>query len=321
MANTLNPVQRVAKLASFAFRATPMLWARIAEDRKRMVEPAPRVPDIDLWSDEGVHAAWIGHSTVLIRVNGFTILTDPVLSERIGVRLGPITIGMKRLVQPALGLSKLPVPDLILLSHAHMDHFDRPSLRKLEKRGTTVMTAFGTSDLLRVNRYKAVHELRWDESRQVGPVRVRAFEVKHWGARTHTDTHRGYNGYLIESGRHRIVFGGDTAYTDLFRKIRSSKAVDLAIMPIGAYDPWIHAHCNPEQALAMANDVGAEFLLPVHHRTFKLSSEPYGEPIERLLAAAGSAQDRVLVREIGDEMRLDASRSGAFAEAGRTGSR
>jgi L-ascorbate metabolism protein UlaG (beta-lactamase superfamily) len=307
MAKISNPVQRASKLASFAFRAAPMLWARIAEDRKRMVEPAPRVPRIGTWPDEGVHAAWIGHSTVLIRVNGFTILTDPVFSERIGVKLGPVTIGMKRLVRPAVEISKLPAPDLILLSHAHMDHFDRPSLRRLENSGTVVITARSTTDLLRVNRYKAVHELGWDESCQVGPVRVRAFEVKHWGARTQTDTHRGYNGYLIESGRYRIVFGGDTAYTEAFRKIRSSKAVDLAIMPIGAYDPWIHAHCNPEQALTMANDMRAELILPVHHQTFKLSAEPFREPIERLLAASGSAQDRVHVRNIGDELHLDAA--------------
>jgi L-ascorbate metabolism protein UlaG (beta-lactamase superfamily) len=138
----------------------------------------------------------------------------------------------------------------------------------------------------------------------VGPTRVRAFEVRHWGARTRTDIHRGYNGYLIEAGRYRIVFGGDTAYTDLFRKMRSSKPVNLAIMPIGAYDPWIHAHCNPEEALAMADHAGAEFVLPVHHRTFKLSNEPYDEPIERLLRACGSAGDRVPVREIGGEADL-----------------
>ena len=187
-----------------------------------------------------------------------------------------------------------------------MDHLDRPSLRKLENLGTTIITAVGTSDLLRVKRYQAVQELRWGESRQVGPATVRAFEVKHWGARTRTDFHRGYNGYLIEAGRYRIIFGGDTAYTDLFRKLRSSKPVDLAIMPIGAYNPWIHAHCNPEQALAMANHAGAEFLLPVHHRTFKLSNEPYGEPIERLLLASGSAEDRIAVREIGEEFHLAA---------------
>jgi L-ascorbate metabolism protein UlaG (beta-lactamase superfamily) len=134
---------------------------------------------------------------------------------------------------------------------------------------------------------------------------VRAFEVKHWGARTRTDVYRGYNGYLIQAGRFRVLFGGDTAYTHLFRKLRSAKPVDLAIMPIGAYDPWIHAHCNPEQALAMANDAGAESVLPVHHRTFHLSREPYNEPIERLLQASGRAEDRIQVREIGEEFHLD----------------
>ena len=90
-----------------------------------------------------------------------------------------------------------------------------------------------------------------------------------------------------------MLFAGYTAYTESFRSVRSPKPVDLAIMPIGAYDPWIRSHCNPEQALAMANDAGAEFILPVHHRTFELSREPSHEPLERLLAAAGSAEDRV----------------------------
>jgi L-ascorbate metabolism protein UlaG (beta-lactamase superfamily) len=255
----------------------------------------------------GVHATWIGHSTVLLRLDGFTILTDPVFSARIGIEIGPFVLGMKRLVPPALAVSHVGVPDLVLLSHAHMDHFDRPSLRKLENSGTTVITAPSTSDLLRIKRYQAVHELRWDETRRVGPASIRAFEVKHWGARTHTDVHRGYNGYLIEIGRYRILFGGDTAYTQAFRKLRSCKPVDLAIMPIGAYNPWIRAHCNPEQALEMADNAGAEFVLPVHHRTFRLSSEPYNEPIERLLRAAGSAEDRIAVREIGGEFHLDPS--------------
>jgi L-ascorbate metabolism protein UlaG (beta-lactamase superfamily) len=276
----------------------------MAAERKRPVNAAPRIPDIGSWPDTGLHAAWIGHSTVLLKVDGFTILTDPVFSTRAGIKVGPVTLGVKRLVAPALPLSKLPPPDLILLSHAHMDHFDRPTLRKLENHGTSIVTAFGTSDLLRVKRYRAVHEMRWDESREIGPANVRAFEVKHWGARTRTDVHRGYNGFLIEAGGYRIVFGGDTAYTDLFRKLRTSKPVDLAIMPVGAYDPWIHAHCNPEQAMAMANHTGAEFVLPVHHRTFQLSSEPYEEPLERVMAAAGSAGERIAIREIGGEFHL-----------------
>jgi L-ascorbate metabolism protein UlaG (beta-lactamase superfamily) len=306
MASIAARARKAGAMAGFVFQAAPIFWRRLSEDRKRPVEPSPRAPRITTWLGEGLHAVWIGHSTVLIRVEGFTILTDPVFSTRVGIRIGPFTLGVKRLVHPAVRLPELPVPDLILLSHAHMDHLDRPSLRQLESQGTTVITAASTSDLLRVKRYRAVHELRWDESRQVGPAKVRAFEVKHWGARTRTDVHRGYNGYVIEAGRYRIVFGGDTAYTDLFRKVRSSKPVDLAIMPIGAYDPWIHAHCNPEQALAMANHAAAEFVLPVHHRTFKLSNEPYGEPIERLLLASGSAEDRIPVREIGEEFHLGA---------------
>jgi len=304
----MTPARKASALAEFVFQAAPIFWKRLSEDRKRPVLLSPQVPRMAAWPTEGVHAAWIGHSTVLICVDGFTILTDPVFSTRVGIKIGPFTLGIKRLVHPAVPLPELPVPDLILLSHAHMDHLDRPSLRKLENPQTTVITAAGTSDLLRVKRYRAVHELRWDESVRVGPANVRALEVKHWGARTRTDVHRGYNGYLIEAGRYRIIFGGDTAYTDLFRKVRSSRPVDLAIMPIGAYDPWIHAHCNPEQALAMANQAGAEFVLPVHHRTFKLSNEPYGEPIERLLLASGSTQDRIQVREIGEEFHLSAAR-------------
>jgi L-ascorbate metabolism protein UlaG (beta-lactamase superfamily) len=299
-----NLAKNTRLLARFARQAGPIFLRRMGEDRKRLILPPPRIPRVDAWRGDGLLAAWIGHSTVLLQLDGFTILTDPVFSTRIGIKIGPSIVGMKRLVAPAIDLAKLPVPDLILLSHAHMDHLDRPTLRTLENRGTTVITAANTSDLLRVRRYRDVHELRWGDSYQVGPATVRAFEVHHWGARMRTDIHRGYNGYLIEAGRYRVVFGGDTAYTDLFRKIRSTKPVDLAIMPIGAYNPWIHAHCNPEQALAMANHAGAEFVLPVHHQTFKLSSEPYSEPIERLLSAAGSHEDRVAVREIGGEFRL-----------------
>jgi L-ascorbate metabolism protein UlaG (beta-lactamase superfamily) len=304
MPTTLVPPRKTRALAQFAFRAGPVIWQRMAEDRKRNVEPSPGTPDFTAWTNKGIHAAWIGHSTVLLRVDGFTILTDPVFSTRIGVGIGPVTVGMKRIVYPAAALSALPVPDLILLSHAHMDHFDLPSLRALENPRTAIVTAAHTSDLLRVKRYRSVSELKWGEECRVGPARIRAFEVNHWGARVRTDVHRGYNAYLIEIGRYRIVFGGDTAWTESFRGVRTAKPVDLAIMPIGAYNPWIQAHCNPEQALAMAGHAGADFVLPVHHQTFKLSSEPYREPIERLVLASGASPERIPIREIGDEFHL-----------------
>ena len=121
----------------------------------------------------------------------------------------------------------------------------------------------------------------------------------------HSDTYRGYNGYTIEAGRYRVLFGGDTAMTTHLRPLRSSRAFDLAVMPVGAYDPWIHYHCTPEQAWQMANEAGTEFFLPVHHQTFALSREPYFEPIERVQAAAGNHPDRVAVDRIGGEFRLE----------------
>jgi L-ascorbate metabolism protein UlaG (beta-lactamase superfamily) len=282
----------------------PLLWERYTRERKRSVASAPHEPRPELWPDEGLHAAWLGHSTVLLKIDGVTILTDPVFSRRIGLNFGPLTIGLKRLVEPALRLKQLRRPDLILLSHAHMDHFDLPSLRRLESRQTRVITAAKTSDLLRVKRYGAVDELAWGETARAGEVAVRAFEVNHWGARMRSDTYRGFNGYLIETPRYRVVFGGDTAITDTFRALRSSRRLDLAIMPIGAYNPWIRVHCTPEQALKMADDAGAELILPVHHRTFQLSSEPAHEPFERLSSALASAPERLALGEIGQEIRL-----------------
>src|SRR6185437_16266426 len=157
-------IRDVPALAGFARRAGPLLWRRMSEDRARVVQPAPRKPDLSGWTDDGIHALWIVHSTVLLRIDGLTILTDPVFSTRIGVGLGPITIGMKRLVAPAISPEDLPAPDVILLSHAHMDHFDRPSLRALRSDRTSVITAYRTSDLLRVRRYQSVQELGWGES-------------------------------------------------------------------------------------------------------------------------------------------------------------
>jgi L-ascorbate metabolism protein UlaG (beta-lactamase superfamily) len=275
-----------------------------AEDLKRDVAAPPARPEPGLWNRRGIHTAWLGHTTVLVQVEGFSILTDPVFSRRIGIDLGLFILGLKRLVDPALPLERIPRPDLILLSHAHFDHFDVPSLRRLEDRGTTVITPKRTSDLLRPRRWGAVHELAWQERRRVGPAEVRAFPVNHWGARMRSDTYRGYNGYTIEVGRYRVLFGGDTAMTTSFRSLKSSRPFDLAIMPVGAYNPWIHYHCTPEQAWQMANEAGSEFFLPVHHQTFKLSREPYLEPIERVHEAAANHQDRVAVERIGQEFQV-----------------
>jgi L-ascorbate metabolism protein UlaG (beta-lactamase superfamily) len=294
----------LAGLGAFVYRAAPAFWQQYASEIHRPVMPAPEQPSPEQWPDRGLHAAWLGHSTVLLKVDGLTILTDPVFSDRVGLSLGPVTLGLKRLTAPALSLKRIPRPDVILLSHAHMDHFDLPSLRALEDRRTSVITASQTSDLLRVSRYSRVEELGWGQSARAGAVEIRAIEVKHWGARMRSDTYRGYNGYLIEAGRYRILFAGDTAETTAFRALRTSKPVDLAIMPIGAYNPWIYYHCTPEQAWRMGNDAGAEFFVPVHHQTFQLSREPFLEPIERFHEAANHDARRVAITRIGQEFHL-----------------
>ncbi|MBC7293026.1 MAG: MBL fold metallo-hydrolase, partial [Thermoleophilia bacterium] len=118
------------------------------------------------------------------------------------------------------------------------------------------------------------------------------------------DTYRGYNGYLIEAGRYRVLFAGDTAWTEALGRLRSNKPIDVAIMPVGAYNPWIRYHCTPEQAVRMANQAGAERIVPVHHRTFRLSNEPVDEPLERTLKAARPHPERVVIQEIGEEFHL-----------------
>jgi L-ascorbate metabolism protein UlaG (beta-lactamase superfamily) len=294
----------LAGLGTFVYRAAPAFWKQYAEDMTRPIGAPALRPDPGAWPDTGLHAAWLGHSTVLLKVDGTTILTDPVFSDRVGLTFGPVTLGLKRLVAPAAPLGLLPKVDLVLLSHAHMDHFDIPTLRLLERSNTSVVTAAKTSDLLRVRRYREVRELNWGDRARVGAAEVRAIEVNHWGARMRTDTYRGYNGYLIEIGRYRILFAGDTAVTPAFRAVRTSKPVDLAIMPIGAYNPWIYYHCTPEQAWQMGNDAGAEHFIPVHHQTFQLSREPLLEPIERFYAASGSQPGRIAVGRIGQEFSL-----------------
>ena len=118
------------------------------------------------------------------------------------------------------------------------------------------------------------------------------------------DEYRHYNSYIISRKNRRIIYGGDTAMTDAFAKLRDGKPFDLAIMSIGAYDPWIRAHATPEQAIDMADAAGARFIMPVHHQTFRLSVEPFREPIERFTRALAHAPGRIALREIGDTFVL-----------------
>ncbi|HEU5303209.1 MAG TPA: MBL fold metallo-hydrolase [Gemmatimonadales bacterium] len=260
------------------------------------IATAPQRPDPRSWGHNSLTVAWLGHATVLLNFHGSWILTDPALERRIGIGLGPAKLGPRRLIEPALHPHELPPLDLVLLSHAHMDHTDLGTLRLLPRQ-VPVVVQRGNRDLVR--RFHQVHELSWTHTIELGGVQVESTQTHHWGARMITDRHRGYGGYLLERAGRRVLFAGDTAYTDLLSQYRSRGPVDLAILPIGAYDPWIANHASPEQAWSMFRALGAEYVLPVHHSTFRLSREPVDEPIQRFLAAAGSERWRVVGTAVG----------------------
>lgn len=281
-----------------------LLRALIAETRRPVLKPK-FTPSPHLWDPNSVTAAWLGHSTVLVNFFGLTILTDPVLGKRVGAETLFGTVGAKRLVEPALRPKQMPQIDLVLLSHAHMDHLDPISLRALPGRPRAV-TAHATTDLLTDAGLRAAESLRWGEKTLVrtahGEVQISAFEVNHWGARWKVDRYRGYNGYIFEREGKKLIFGGDTAMTASFRTLRTLGPFDLAIMPIGAYQPWIQSHCTPEQAVRMTNQAGANYLLPVHFKTFAFGRERTDEPITRLEAALEPG--RIGWREVGQTFKL-----------------
>ncbi len=290
-----------AWVASSSSWSARFIRDRIAEIGRKV--PASRFrPDPATWRDNGITLAWLGHATVLVNFYGVRILTDPALFPRIGVDLGLGSLGPQRLVACALSATDLPEIDLVLLSHAHFDHLDTPSLAVLRGRPQVVMSR-DTSDLVSVRRFASVKELRWGERAVVrtprGELAVESIEVRHWGARVRRDTHRGYGGFIVEREGRKLLFGGDTADTPLFAALRSKGPFDAAIMPVGAYDPWIRSHCSPEQAVAMADAAGARFFVPIHHQTFKLSNEPVLAPIERTQAALAKEAGRIALKDIG----------------------
>jgi len=275
-------------------------------DCRRSVLPAPHHPEPKAWPDDRVTAAWLGHATVLVNFYGVNILTDPVFFARCGIRLPFGSLGPKRYIACALRPSELPRIDLVLLSHAHFDHLDLRSLRALP-REAVVVTATRTADIFRSLRFREVIELGWDESREVetarGKITLAAFELRHWGARMQYDDFRHYNAYVFERNGKRLGHLGDTARTPAHH-IGSRGPIDLLFVPIGAYQPWIHAHCTPEEGVVMADEAGAHHLMPIHHQTFKLSWEPMEEPIQRFTAALRDAPERIALKEIGETFVL-----------------
>jgi L-ascorbate metabolism protein UlaG (beta-lactamase superfamily) len=273
-------------------------------------KPSPAV-----WANDKITLAWIGHSTVLINYYGKWILTDPVLFENIGIYFFGKSIGPSRITPPALEVNEIPKPDLILLSHAHMDHMDYPTLKWFAKKypkQIDVITAYLTKDVIEDLPWKTINVMDWNDNFEIHDIKFKALEVRHFGwrvpwekdrSRGYMKEGRSYNAYLMERNGKKILFGGDTAMTDKLNIIKNEN-VDIAIMPIGAYNPWKYAHCNPEEALQMANDINAKHFIPVHTKTFKQGIEPFNEPIDWMNKSVSNYQMKIGLDEIGQTFSL-----------------
>lgn len=284
-------------------------WMKYWKFRRGFPHPTYRQPtgrpDPRSWPNHEVTVTWVGHSTMYIKMYGIRILTDPVFSERVGIRLGPTTVGPRRYTAPALSIEDvIGQVDVILLSHAHLDHFDLPTLRALANPEITVVTAAQTGHLVRRAGFTRVQELNWDESVTLPTgMQVKALPVRHWGRRFPWNTKYGWNGYLVDYQGVELLFAGDTAYTDTFSVLKErGHDIDLVFMPIGAYSPsqFQSSHCTPEQAWEMFLHTGGKRFVPMHWGTFVLSEEPVDEPIRRLLDVAGQDADRVVIQSHGD---------------------
>jgi L-ascorbate metabolism protein UlaG (beta-lactamase superfamily) len=244
---------------------------------------------------------FIGHSSFFLQLGGKRVLVDPIFA--------PWLFILKRLRRPGLRIKDLPPIDLVLVTHAHFDHLHRPSLRAVarwtrRKGGKPVIVVpADVSDLVSDLGFEDVIELDWWENLKVGGLTITHTPSRHWGARVLKDHHRGFGGYVLRAGHESLYHAGDTAYFNGFREIGRRLHPQLALLPIGAYNPpsFRNVHTSPADAVQAFLDLGATWLTPMHYGTFRLSHEPLDEPLRLLQeeAVRHGVKDNVLVMKEG----------------------
>ena len=259
------------------------------------------------WPHDRITVSNLGHASLLMNFLGVQVITDPSLFDRVGLAFDSIfTVGPKRWSPPPLAPADLQDVQLILITHAHMDHLDIPSLKALPKTAT-VVACDKCSRIIKPLGFTDVRELKWGESTEFSGLKITAMGAHHWGKRWPPfGTDYGFDSFVLEKDGHRMLLACDSAYTDLFGALKENPP-EVAVFSITAYDPWIWNHANPEQVWSMFQQTGATYLLPIHWGTFKLGREPMDEPMSRLIAAAGSESDRIVLREIGGTWTLPES--------------
>ncbi|HEX8904358.1 MAG TPA: MBL fold metallo-hydrolase [Longimicrobiaceae bacterium] len=237
-------------------------------------------------------ATWMGHSTVLLQVGGLNVLTDPVWSER----ASPVQwAGPRRVMAPPVPLEQLPPLDVVLLSHSHYDHLDKPTVQRLARAHpeATWVAPLKLGAYLRGFGVRDVVELDWWQSATVKGATVTATPARHFSARRAGDRNATlWCGFAMEVAGRRAWFAGDTASHPEFRRIgERCGPFDLMLMPIGAYEPrWFMriVHVNAEEAVAAYVEAASGWpaapapqMLALHWGTFRLTSEPMDEPPRR----------------------------------------
>lgn len=253
-----------------------------------------RRPEFPQLAEGQVAITWIGHASFLIQFTDLNVLVDPNFANWLFL--------LKRIKRSGLRIEDLPPIDLVLLTHAHFDHFHKPSLRRLPHPKVGVMP-WGVGDLALDLGFERVIELAWWESFSHSDWKVTLTPSKHWGARTLRDDHRGYGGFILEHQGRRIYHAGDSAYSHCFKEIGRRMPPEIALLPIGAYfpDTFRRVHMGPDQAMKAFKDLKAKQLVPMHYGTFRLSFEDMDEPPQWLMELAGEQKvmDRVRILEEG----------------------
>lgn len=273
-------------LLFFRHRVVPGMFRPVGgEILQPVLEPPP---------DGSVRITWIGHASFFLQFAGHSVIVDPNWANW----HGPV----KRQRRPGLRLRDVPEVDLVLVTHAHFDHLHKPSLRILQAKEGIVVPR-GSARLVRRLGFPAIHEVTVWDSLRFDQLEVIHTPSHHWGARFLHDTHRDYGGYIVRAGGKSVFHCGDSAYFDGFTEIGRRHQIDVALMPIGAYDApsGRDVHMNPEEAVRAFADLGAKVLIPMHYATFPLGNEPHNEPLERLLSEADrlGISEQVLILEEG----------------------
>lgn len=266
-------------------------WRQERQERLRKVKTkdysysVPNVkPDLEFLHHNKQEPAltWVGHSSFLIQLAGKNIMTDPVWAGQMAFQ--------RRLTPPGIPIDDVPPVDLILISHSHYDHLHIQSLRRLQGRKQLLVPA-GLRSKLRLKGFTNVRELHWWESVVINGTRITFVPSQHWTRRNLWDTNSSHwGGWILEpveksSSDPTIYFAGDSGYFPGFKEIGRRFQIDIALMPIGAYDPeWFMGpqHVTPEEALQAFEDTGAEWFVPMHYGAFKLADDTPREALDRL---------------------------------------